>query len=97
MLVCYPGYVRAHIILPSAVWGIARNPLVDAGISGRHSKQIPALIYTALARGQAGMVEKGHAYWPNVNIEERMFKPILITIHCSVVSFEHMLIDLPRG
>jgi hypothetical protein len=36
------------------------------------SKQIPTLIEAALARGQAGVVGKGEAYWPSVNIEERM-------------------------
>ncbi|KAI0696908.1 NAD(P)-binding protein [Cytidiella melzeri] len=65
------GYVRTYIILPSTIWGIAKNELVDAGIANPHSQQIPALIRAALARGQAGVVGKGVPYWPNVNIEQQ--------------------------
>jgi hypothetical protein len=35
------------------------------------SKQIPTLIQAALDRGHVGMVGKGQARWPSVNIEER--------------------------
>lgn len=58
------------MVIPSTIWGIAKSPLVDAGIVNSQSLQIPALIKTALARGQAGMVGKGVARWPNVNIQE---------------------------
>jgi nucleoside-diphosphate-sugar epimerase len=65
------GYLRVYNISPSTVWGIASNPLVDAGIANTTSIQIPMLIRAALARGQAGMVGKGLACWPSVNIEEQ--------------------------
>ncbi|KAI0091093.1 NAD-P-binding protein [Irpex rosettiformis] len=65
------GYLKSYIILPSTIWGIAKNPLVDAGISNPYSKQLPALIQAALARGQAGVVGKGQALWPSINIEEQ--------------------------
>lgn len=65
------GYARTYIVLPSTIWGIASNPLVEAGIANPYSMQIPAVIRASLARGQAGMVGKGLAYWPSVNIEER--------------------------
>jgi hypothetical protein len=66
------GYVRTYIVLPGTIWGIAKNPLVDAGIMNPISQQIPGLIRASLDRGQAGMVRKGELHWPNVNIEERM-------------------------
>ena len=72
MLMVHLGYVRTYIVLPSTIWGIAKNPLVDAGIQHPYSQQIPALIRAALGRGQAGVLGKGQAYWPSVNIEERM-------------------------
>lgn len=65
------GYVKTYIILPSTIWGIAENQLTEAGIANPHSIQIPMLIKASVARGQAGMVGKGLALWPDVNIEER--------------------------
>ncbi|KAI0696906.1 NAD-P-binding protein [Cytidiella melzeri] len=65
------GYARTYIILPSTIWGIAKNELVDVGIANPYSIQIPALIRAALARGRAGVVGKGLACWPSVNIEEQ--------------------------
>src|ERR1700685_4267582 len=50
------GYVKAYIVLPSTIYGIATGQLVDLGIQNIHSQQIPALIKVSLARGQAGMV-----------------------------------------
>jgi len=64
------GYIKSYIILPSTIYGIASNPLVDAGIQNPYSQQIPTLIKAALARGQAGVVGKGHAMWPNVHNDE---------------------------
>ncbi|PSS36756.1 hypothetical protein PHLCEN_2v1387 [Hermanssonia centrifuga] len=64
------GYVRAHIVLPGTIWGIASNPLVAAGIQNPYSQQIPGLIRASLDRKQAGMVGKGLAIWPDVNIED---------------------------
>ncbi|KAI0342694.1 NAD-P-binding protein [Trametopsis cervina] len=65
------GYVKSYIILPSTIWGIAKNQLVDAGIANPQSIQIPALIRAAVARKQAGVVGKGVSLWPDVNIEEQ--------------------------
>ncbi|RXW21741.1 hypothetical protein EST38_g4132 [Candolleomyces aberdarensis] len=50
------GYIRSYIILPSTIYGIAENTLVDMGIQNAHSQQAPLLIKAALARGQGGMV-----------------------------------------
>lgn len=64
------GYCRAYIILPSTIYGIAKNALVDAGIQNPHSIQIPLVIKASLDRGRAGVVGKGLALWPDVHIED---------------------------
>ncbi|EKM58500.1 uncharacterized protein PHACADRAFT_193621 [Phanerochaete carnosa HHB-10118-sp] len=64
------GYLRAYIILPSTIYGIEKNPLVDAGIQNPFSIQIPMLIKASLARGRAGMVGKGLPFWPDVHIDD---------------------------
>lgn len=57
-------------MVPSTIWGIASNPLVDAGIQNPYSQQIPNLIRASLDRRQGGMVGKGLAIHPDVNIED---------------------------
>ncbi|KAF8994636.1 hypothetical protein BDQ17DRAFT_1311401 [Cyathus striatus] len=64
------GYVKVYIVLPSTIYGMARNKLVDRGIQNTHSIQIPALINASITRGQGGMVGEGKNIWPNVNIDE---------------------------
>lgn len=64
------GYVKTYIIVPSTIYGIASNPLVDAGIQNPHSIQIPQLIRASVDRGQGGMVGDGKNLWPNVDIDE---------------------------
>lgn len=67
----FAGYARSYIILPSTIWGIAKNPLVDAGIMNPLSQQIPDLIKTALPRRRTGVVGTGLTQRSNVNIDER--------------------------
>jgi len=64
------GFVRTYIILPSTIYAIASNKLVDLGIQNPYSIQVPALIDTSLDRGQAGMVGHGKNLWPNVHIDD---------------------------
>ena len=64
------GYVKTYIILPSTIYGLASNKLVDRGIQNPHSIQIPALIDASLSRGQGGMVGQGKNIWPNVHIDD---------------------------
>lgn len=64
------GYVKTHLIIPSTIYGVPSNPLVDAGIMNMTSIQIPWLIRASLARGHAGMVGKGLAIWPSVHIDD---------------------------
>lgn len=64
------GYIKAYIVLPSTIWGAARNSLVDAGIVNPYSMAIRFVLKTALDRGRAGVVGKGLAVWNAVEIEE---------------------------
>ncbi|KAL7278981.1 hypothetical protein ACG7TL_006813 [Trametes sanguinea] len=64
------GYVRAHIVVPSTIYAIARGPLFEAGVSNPHSVQIPLLIKGSLDRKRAGMVGQGKALWPDVHIDD---------------------------
>ncbi|KAI0737090.1 NAD-P-binding protein [Daedaleopsis nitida] len=64
------GYARSHIILPSTVYGIASNALVDAGVSNPYSMQVPQLVRASLDRKWAGVVGKGKAFWPDVHIDD---------------------------
>lgn len=66
------GYLRAYIVLPGTIWGVARNSLVDAGIINPHSIAIRFHFGAALARGRTGVIGKGLAVWPAVEIEELM-------------------------
>lgn len=64
------GYVRSYIILPSTIYGIATGKLVDLGLQNPHSDQVPGLIRTGIARGQAGVVAEGKSIWNHVHIQE---------------------------
>ncbi|TFK91161.1 NAD-P-binding protein [Polyporus arcularius HHB13444] len=64
------GYARTYIVPPSTIYGIAKHPLVDAGVANPHSIQIPTIIEACLARKQAGVVGKGKGIWPDVHIDD---------------------------
>lgn len=64
------GYVRAYLVAPSTIYGLAAGKLVSAGISNNRSMQIPRLIGASLRRGRAGMVGMGLNIWPNVHIDD---------------------------
>ncbi|KAI0358736.1 NAD-P-binding protein [Trametes cingulata] len=63
-------YVKTYLVLPSTIYGLAKGPLVDAGIMNPQSQQIPALIMASIDRGRAGMVGEGKNIWPNVNVDD---------------------------
>lgn len=69
-IVTLQGYVMSYILLPSVIYGLADNPLVQAGIQNPQSIQIPTLIKASLGRRQAGVVGKGVALWPNVHVHD---------------------------
>lgn len=64
------GYVRGYLVTPATVYGISTNKYAKAGLSNKHSIQVPALIGASLDRGQAGMVGKGANIWPNVHVDD---------------------------
>ncbi len=64
------GYIRAYIVLPSTIYGLATHSLVRAGVSNGISIQIPFVIRASIARKQAGMVGEGKALWPDVHIDD---------------------------
>jgi hypothetical protein len=82
----HAGYCRTYIVLPSSIYSLASNPLVDAGIQNPHSVAIPWLIKASLDRGRAGVVGKGAALWPNVHIDDSQFAlPLSIDLHLTAV------------
>ncbi|KAH9902739.1 NAD-P-binding protein [Cubamyces lactineus] len=64
------GYLRALIVSPPLIFGMASGPLFEDGFSNRHSIQLPLLIKTSLARGQAGMVGEGKSIWNHVHVND---------------------------
>lgn len=64
------GYVDTYIVMPSTIYGVEDNPLVQAGIVNPQSQQIPQLIKASMARGRSGMVGLGANYKPNVHIDD---------------------------
>ncbi|KZP31671.1 NAD(P)-binding protein [Athelia psychrophila] len=64
------GYLKSYIILPSTIYGIASNRLVDLKIQNPRSIQIPSLVRASLDRKQGGMVGEGKNLWPNVHIDD---------------------------
>jgi hypothetical protein len=52
------------------IYGMATGKLVELGIQNPHSLQIPAVIKSSIARGQAGMVGLGKNIWANVHIDD---------------------------
>ncbi|KAI0091003.1 NAD-P-binding protein [Irpex rosettiformis] len=78
------GYLRSYIIAPGVIWGIAKNQLVEAGISNNFTKGIHWLIQASIARGQAGIVGKGQALWPCVNVEEQ--GDLFIILYDAIIS-----------
>lgn len=68
------GYVKTYIILPSTIYGIASNRLVDLNIQKPRSQQIPQLVQASLDRKQGGMVGEGKNLWPNVHIDEGSYR-----------------------
>ncbi|KAJ6456961.1 NAD-binding protein [Mycena sanguinolenta] len=64
------GYIKSYKVVPSTIYGLASNRLVNIGIQNPHLLQIPALISAALDRKQAAMVGEGKNIWNNVEIHE---------------------------
>ncbi|KAI0739622.1 NAD(P)-binding protein [Daedaleopsis nitida] len=64
------GYARSYLVFPGLIYGIAKGPLFDGGISHKHSLAIPWLTTAFAKRGRAGMLGTGASMWPNVHIAD---------------------------
>ncbi|KAI0738076.1 NAD-P-binding protein [Daedaleopsis nitida] len=64
------GYSRTHIVCPCLIYGVTKNPLVEAGIANAHSVQIPMLVKAALAGKKAGVIGQGKPIWTSVHNED---------------------------
>ncbi|KAI0331859.1 NAD-P-binding protein [Cubamyces sp. BRFM 1775] len=63
-------YARTHIVMPSVVYGVAKGPLVDAGVMNPHTIIVPIFVRGALKRGNVGVMGKGITRWGNVHIDD---------------------------
>ena len=76
------GYLRAYIVSPPLIFGTPSGPIFDAGLANRHSIQIPLLIKTSLARGQAAMVGEGKSIWNHAHVNDG--KPTRPPVHSTL-------------
>ncbi|KAI0746779.1 NAD-P-binding protein [Daedaleopsis nitida] len=78
------GYARTHIVCPCTIYGLPKNPLVEAGIANSHSIQIPILVKAALAGKKAGVIGQGKPIWTSVHNED--VAGLYITLFDSIVN-----------
>ncbi|KAK7043121.1 hypothetical protein VNI00_008475 [Paramarasmius palmivorus] len=64
------GYVYTYIVVPSIVYGIAQNLLVDAGISNPSVLFANIFIPIALQRGDGFRIGEGKNIWGHIEINE---------------------------
>ncbi|KAH9945012.1 uncharacterized protein BXZ73DRAFT_95999 [Epithele typhae] len=64
------GYIRAHIVAPSVVYGVAKHALVDAGIANPFSMCGQLLARAAIKRGRPVIVGEGKCSWSHVHIDD---------------------------
>ncbi|KAI0708909.1 NAD-P-binding protein [Cerioporus squamosus] len=83
------GFVKAYLVLPSTVYGLASGPLVDAGIMNPQSQQIPALIIASLKRKRAAMVGEGKNIRPHIQFDD--------VVHLYEVIWDAILSDREIG
>ncbi|CAK9785269.1 NAD-P-binding protein [Cutaneotrichosporon oleaginosum] len=65
------GHVRAYIVAPSTIFGIADNAFVRAGLANPQSQQMPYLIRVSAARGRATTVGPGKNIWNIVHTDDQ--------------------------
>ncbi|KAI0822500.1 NAD-P-binding protein [Trametes gibbosa] len=64
------GYARTHIIMPSVIYGVAQNALVDAGIANAHTIIIPLYVRSALRNGAVAVLDNGAGLWGYIHIDD---------------------------
>ena len=87
------GYCRTYLICPGTIYGTPKNQLVDAGLQNQHSIQIPLLIKGSLDRGQAGVVGKGLALWPDVHVDDGQFRFLLAILPIRISRLRFLVAD----
>ncbi|KAK7053090.1 hypothetical protein VNI00_004411 [Paramarasmius palmivorus] len=77
------GYVLTYLVVPSTIYGPARNELVDAGISSPEELFSKLYVPIALQHGNGFKLGEGKNVWPNIEINEvvdiyaRLFNAVL--------------------
>ncbi|KAK1221623.1 hypothetical protein PQX77_015567 [Marasmius sp. AFHP31] len=64
------GYAKTYIVAPSIIYNVARNPLVDAGVSSSRTMLCKVLAPTSIKRGRGIAIGKGENIWLHVHIDE---------------------------
>ncbi|KAJ8085183.1 hypothetical protein PM082_003971 [Marasmius tenuissimus] len=64
------GYVKGYIIAPSAIYGIPKSLLVDAGIQNIRTEFFTYVMTGAIPRGQGFIIGKGNNILPAAHIDE---------------------------
>jgi hypothetical protein len=63
--------VRAYIVAPSTIFGIADNAFVRAELSNPQSQQMPYLIRVSATRERASTVGPGKNIWNIVHTDDQ--------------------------
>ncbi|WVQ77346.1 hypothetical protein IAR50_007030 [Cryptococcus sp. DSM 104548] len=64
------GFVKAHIVYPSNVWGFGQGPVFDEQLSNPISVQTKEITRVALERGRVGICGAGANIWNHINITD---------------------------
>lgn len=77
--------MRAYVIAPPTIWGLATGRLVDAGLQNPITTGLLAISRFAIARGSFGIVGPGANLWSSIEVNDRtlfslsMFQNFYIT------------------
>lgn len=81
--------MKAYIIAPPIIWGLATGRLVDAGLQNPVMSGLLVMSRLAIYRGSFGIVGPGLNVWSAIEVNDRMFSLIVSHdpyIHFSIVA-----------
>lgn len=82
--------MKAYVIAPPVIWGLATGRLVDAGLQNPVTSGLLVMSRLAVARGSFGIVGPSANVWSAVEVNDRMLFSFSIIhkhhIHFSVVA-----------
>ncbi|KAF9002121.1 NAD(P)-binding protein [Cyathus striatus] len=78
------GYVKACIVIPGTIYGIAKTKLTELGVQNAHLYAILRLINVSLDRGKVAIIGDGGNIWPHVSLED--MSRLYIQLYDSLVS-----------